>query len=619
MSYLFDELYKDKSDAPAVEDKILLMGLQSAGKTAIKDVVFFDKRPDDAEDYMATVHYQRHFIDEEKKSLVIDSGGQESYWNEAVTHFRHLVFSNVKLLVWVVDVTQPELFEESERRFSFTIRQYKKENPEGHITVLCHKVDLVTPERMVVIHQHIRELFDDPRFEIEFENTSIYYNESLKDLMFTVMKESGIDTRRFELVSNVGEAVEQSNEFQSYVMEHQEDPRIQQLREYLNPEPEPILPTFGKLDLEFDLTEYDIVEMVLIDKATYSPIIGASSQSNVNIEKSMDYLIGLHHLKNQIKELGDEIDPTGSIISSMDRSVHGMIFNLATNFLLVTSFSEITDQKKEILYELIFKFAQSTGEPEKKIEAPPIVETQIQAAEVPMVEETPVEVTPVETTEDIPIEETAVEVMAETSLEVVEEIPVEMASVEFVEETPTEEIPQVVPAVMDEAVEPAAEPEQEIKTPSPPEVIEPVAEPSTVPKLVTEITVDPELKGELKAGLTEILDIPPPGDVETVSEVKPEITEELMQETGTFISGEIEVTQEEAVAEPSAVVSAETSEETHEQIQFDADDIKGFASFLMKTKEEVPEGIFSREAIKSMSQFLTSGLTNKKAVKEQEE
>ncbi len=303
MSYLFDELYKDKSDAPAVEDKILLMGLQSAGKTAIKDVVFFDKRPDDMQDYMATVHYQRHFIDEEKKSLVIDSGGQESYWNEAVTHFRHLVFSNVKLLVWVVDVTQPELFEESERRFSFTIRQYKKENPEGHITVLCHKVDLVTPERMVVIHQHVRELFDDPRFEIEFENTSIYYHESLKDLMFTVMKESGIDTRRFELVSNVGEAVEQSDEFQSYVMEHQEDPRIKQLREFLNPEPEPILPTFGKLDLEFDLTEYDIVEMVLIDKETYSPIIGASSQSNVNIEKSMDYLIGLHHLKSQIRDV----------------------------------------------------------------------------------------------------------------------------------------------------------------------------------------------------------------------------------------------------------------------------------------------------------------------------
>jgi hypothetical protein len=604
VSYLFDELYKDKSDAPAVEDKILLMGLQSAGKTAIKDVVFFDKRPDDMQDYMATVHYQRHFIDEEKKSLVIDSGGQESYWNEAVTHFRHLVFSNVKLLVWVVDVTQPELFEESERRFSFTIRQYKKENPEGNITVLCHKVDLVTPERMVVIHQHVRELFDDPRFEIEFENTSIYYHESLKDLMFTVMKESGIDTRRFELVSNVGEAVEQSDEFQSYVMEHQEDPRIQQLREFLNPEPEPILPTFGKLDLEFDLTEYDIVEMVLIDKETYSPIIGASSQSDVNIEKSMDYLIGLHHLKSQIRELGDDIEPTGSIVSSADNTVHGMIFNLATNFLLVTSFSEITDQKKEILYELIFKFAQSTAGPEVEAEQTPIAEAQVEAsAQMSKPEATPIEVASVESAEDIPVEETPVEVMAETSLEVVEEIP-------------SEDVPEIVPEVQAEpAVEVVPEPVEEEKKPEPIPVIEPTATPGTVPKIASDAPVDPELKGELAAGLSEILDIPPPGDVETVVEVKPEVTEELMQETGTFVSGEIEVETESASeipAEVSAETSAEVAEEGSDLIEINADDIKGFANFLMKTKEEVPEGIFSKEAIKSMSQFLTSSLTNKK-------
>ncbi|MHA2308658.1 MAG: ADP-ribosylation factor-like protein [Candidatus Heimdallarchaeaceae archaeon] len=615
MSYLFDELYKDTSDAPAVEDKILLMGLQAAGKTAIKDVVFFDKKPDDAQDYMATVHYQRHFIDEEKKSMVIDSGGQESYWNEAVTHFRHLVFSNVKLLVWVVDVTQPELFEESERRFSFTIRQYLKENPAGHVTVLCHKVDLVTPERMVVIHQHIRELFDDPRFEIEFENTSIYYYESLKDLMFTVMKESGIDTRRFELVSNIGEAVEQSNEFQSYVMEHQEDPRIKQLREFLNPEPEPILPTFGKLDLEFDLTEYDIVEMVLIDKETYSPIIGASSQSNVNIEKSMDYLIGLHHLKSQIRDLGDDVDPTGSIISSADKTVHGMIFNLATNFLLVTSFSEITDQKKEILYELIFKFAQSTGETAPKVEKPPVVAVPVEAAvEASPSSITPMEVASVVSTEDIPIEETPVEVMADTSLEfeVVEDIPVEMTTVELDKETATEEIPEV--KIVAEP-EPVPKPAQKVEKPAPPAVIEPVAPADSVPKIAPDASVDPKLKGELAAGLSEILEIPTPGEVETVLEGKPEVTEELMQETGTFVSGEMEVTPEEEPAEEVVVVS----EEVPAQIDFDANDIKGFASFLMKTKDEVPEGIFSKEAIKSMSDFLTKGVNNNKETKETEE
>ncbi|MCK4878850.1 MAG: hypothetical protein KAT03_14765, partial [Candidatus Heimdallarchaeota archaeon] len=440
----------------------------------------------------------------------------------------------------------------------------------------------------------------------------IYYYESLKDLMFTVMKESGIDTRRFELVSNIGEAVEQSNEFKSYVMEHQEDPRIVQLREFLNPEPEPILPTFGKLDLEFDLTEYDIVEMVLIEKETYSPIIGASSQSNVNIEKSMDYLIGLHHLKSQIRDLGDDIDPTGSIISSADRTVHGMIFNLATNFLLVTSFSEITDQKKEILYELIFKFAQSTGETAIKVEKPKAVEVPVEAAvDAPPPSAPPMEVAPVETTEDIPIEETPVEVMTDTSLEIVEDIPVEMTPIEF-----AEEIPEIIPEVQVESeTETASEPVKVAEKPAPPKVIEPVAPTDSVPKIASDTPVDPKLKGELAAGLSEILEIPAPGDVETVLEGKSEVTEELMQETGTFVSGEMDVTSEEEPAQEVATVS----EDAPAPIEFDANDIKGFASFLMKTKDEVPEGIFSKEAIKSMSDFLTKGVTNNKEIKETEE
>ncbi len=598
MSYLFDELYGDKDDAPEVEDKILLMGLQAAGKTAIKDVVFFDKIPDDMVDYMATVHYQRHFIDEEQKSLVIDSGGQEAYWNEAVTHFRHLVFSNVKLLVWVVDVTKPELFEESERRFSFTIRQFKKENPDGCITVLCHKVDLVTPERMVVLHQHIRELFDDERFPIEFENTSIYYPESLKDLVFTVMREAGINTQRFELISNLGEKVEESQEFQSFAVEHKEDPRIQQLRDFLNPEPQAVMPTFGKLDLQFDLTEYGIVEIVLIDKETYSPVIGASSQSDILIEKSMDYLIGLHEIKSKLREMGDQVEPTGTVFSTTSNTVHGMIFNLASNYLLITSLSTITAERKEKLFELILKFAQTTEEV-KKVEAPG------------------------EVIETVPIEEAPLVVEAEAQLEVAEEAKVEEAPVEIIETPP-------------EMITVEAEPEIQIAE-------QLAVEPQEVPDVPSEvIEVQPELKNELTAGLTEILqqpsvteeEVPQPEPVTEMVEgkVEPEVTEEMMQEVGSFVSGEIEVASEPVQAEPEPVqaepepVQAEpepvvetTSDVDEIRIDFNADDIKNFANFLMKTKTEVSNGIFSDAAIKSMSNFLTQTVSKESETSEEVE
>ncbi|MBN1328192.1 MAG: hypothetical protein JXA54_01850 [Candidatus Heimdallarchaeota archaeon] len=358
MSYLFDEL-KSKDKGTPVEDKILLMGLQQAGKTAIKDVVFFGKSADSVENYMATIHYERQFIDEEKKSLIIDSGGQESYWNEAVTHFRHLVFSNVKLLLWIIDMTRADLFEESERRFSFTIRQYKKENPDGNIAILCHKVDKIPPEELVPMLEHVRESFSDPKYVIRFEPSSIYYPDSLKELVFTLMKDAGINTKRFELITNIGQKVEESEEFQSYKMEHKEDPRIQQLMDFLNPKPEATLPTYGKTSVTLDLSIYEIIEIVLIDKETFTPITGTSSKHMVSPERSMDYIIALKDFKEAIRSRPTDDASTISIVTSSNDKVHGMIVDLVSNYLLITSFEPITDEKTKIFYKLIRDFAQS--------------------------------------------------------------------------------------------------------------------------------------------------------------------------------------------------------------------------------------------------------------------
>jgi len=362
MSYLFDEL-KGITGEEKEASKVLLMGLQQAGKTAIKDVVFFGKEPGEVEDYMATIHYERQYLDEEKNSLVIDSGGQESYWNEAVTHFRHLVFSNVNLLLWIIDMTRPELFEESERRFSFTIRQYKKENPDGNIVVLCHKVDQIQPEELIGLLDHIKESFYDKKYEIQYEPTSIYYPDSLKELIFKLMEEANMNVKRFELITNLGEKVQDSEEFKNYVMDNREDPRIKQLMDYLHPDPAASLPTFGRVSMQFDLTAYDIIEVVLIDKETFSPVVGTSSKNVVSIDKSMDYIMALQEFKNIIKEKKGEIKSTALIVTSSNQNIHGMIFSLENNFLLITSFSEITEEKTVVLYELIREFAQGIGAP----------------------------------------------------------------------------------------------------------------------------------------------------------------------------------------------------------------------------------------------------------------
>ncbi|NPE07403.1 MAG: hypothetical protein GNW80_03890 [Asgard group archaeon] len=364
MSYLFEEL-QQKDGKPKDEDKILFMGLQQAGKTAIKDVVFFGKKPEEVEGYMATIHYERQFIDVDQKNIVVDSGGQESYWNEAVTQFRHLVFSNVKLLLWIIDMTHPEFFEESERRFSFTIRQFKKENPDGKIAVLCHKVDMIQPEELVILLDQVKEDLDDPKYDIQFESSSIYYTESLIELVYKLMKEANMNIQRFELIEDLGKKVEESEEFQSYVVEHQDDPRIRQLMDYLKPEHGGTLPTFGKSTIQLDLRDYDIIEIVLIDKTTLSPVIGTSAQSAVNVELSIDYIVALQEFKSSISEHKFDNGSTVNVVTASNENVHGMIVSMEKNYLLITSFSPITEDKTKSLYGLISKFSQSLDTAER--------------------------------------------------------------------------------------------------------------------------------------------------------------------------------------------------------------------------------------------------------------
>ena len=555
MSYLFEEL-QQKDGKPQDEDKILLMGLQQAGKTAIKDVVFFGKKPDEVEGYMATIHYERQFIDEDQKNLVIDSGGQESYWNEAVTQFRHLVFSNVKLLLWIIDMTHPEFFEESERRFSFTIRQFKKENPDGKIAVLCHKVDKIQPEELIVLLEQIKKDFDEPKYDIQFESSSIYYADSLIELVYKLMKDANMNIQRFELIEDLGKKVEESEEFQSYVMEHREDPRIRQLMDYLKPEHGGTLPTYGKSTIQLDLRDYDIIEIVLIDKTTLSPVIGTSAQAAVNVDKSIDYIVALQEFKSSISEHKFDNGSTVNVVTASNEKVHGMIVSMDKNYLLITSFSPITEDKTKDLYGLITRFSQSLDETE-------VIEEQAISKALPKPKE--VVAAPVVEAAKAPvkIEEPIVERDGDSLFTFVNKLK---------EKQVIEEIKEVEP------IPPVPEPEK---------VLAPVPESAALVEPDTEAVLEPDLTAEIEE--------PVEAPVEEV--VEPPVIVELPEE---------EPVVEQVVETPKPVkkkrskfmerIKEERKRYAIKQIQIQAanldlseDDLKNLAEYLKKEKKSKSE------------------------------
>ncbi|NHJ84038.1 MAG: hypothetical protein FK734_01165 [Asgard group archaeon] len=583
MSYLFDEMKAKEGEISQVEDKVLLMGLQQAGKTAIKDVVFFGKEAGDVEDYMATIHYERQFIDEDQQNLVIDAGGQESYWNEAVTHFRHLVFSNVKLLLWILDMTRPDQFEESERRFSFTIRQFKKENPNGHIAVLCHKVDQIPPEELVSRLEQVKTEFSDPKYNIRFEPSSIYYPDSLKELIFALMKDAKMNVKRFELITNIGQKVEESEEFQSYVVDHQDDPRIKQLLDFLHPESSTVLPTYGKTSLAVDLSDHGIVEIVLIDKETLSPITGASSNHSVSIDKSMDYIIALKEFKEIVQEKRANGDSKISIVTASNNKVHGMIVSLETKFMLITTFHEITDEKTKEFYNIIKAFAQS-GEAELVVTVPEetAIETKVVAPTAPQVTpKPPPRREPVEPIKPlIKADETSIFSFVNKMKEIQDK---RLEEPEPIVEPPTPELIEPIVAeevIQEELTPPTITEELEIK-------IQPEELPITPPTIVEEANMEPEK-------------IEP----EPVIEIAEKPIEVKTEEPIVVVEESITLTPQEPVPKQSAFMKRIQKESKQyqirqievvekkgeeEKIDIGEENISSFIKFLKKEKEIIAE------------------------------
>lgn len=562
MSYLFDEL-KETTGEEAEASKVLLMGLQQAGKTAIKDVVFFGKQPGDVEDYMATIHYERQYLDDEKNSLVIDSGGQESYWNEAVTHFRHLVFSNVNLLLWIVDMTRPELFEESERRFSFTIRQYKKENPDGNIVVLCHKVDKIQPEELVGLLDHIKDSFTDKKYKISYEPTSIYYSDSLKELIFKLMADANMNVKRFELITNISEKVQESDEFQKHVMDHREDPRITQLMDYLNPEPAASLPTFGRVSMQFDLTAYDIIEVVLIDKKTFSPVVGTSSKNVVTIDKSMDYIMALQEFKKIIKEKKGEIGSTALIVTSSNQNVYGMVFALENNFLLITSFSEITEEKTVVLYQLIREFAQGIGAPKPAETVMPKIETKAKPKPLPQApvvkpEPVPKTIQPIATKDIKPKEKGP-------QAPILKE-PAEKSRFTFLNQLREQQVIEI------EEEKIAA-----IKEPEP----EPTPEPAPIPEAVTAV-IDPVVEEKIE----EPIPVPEVVEPEPVKEPQPK---------SSFVRRLKEEGKRYKIRQIQLDALKTNGQKKEGKISISGEDMAGLAEYLMQEQTSLPEDVFDKE------------------------
>ena len=155
--------------------KIILLGLSNAGKTCIYKRVFEGKRPWELLHSAATkgITYKEYKVGSMTKPMIWDLGGQQQYLDEYHGVLRDNIFRKASLLLYIIDVTDTDRFENARAELEWSVNQFISFNPGAVITVFFHKIDLVHDEAAVVAYLK-KFLSQNISHKIIFHSTSIF-------------------------------------------------------------------------------------------------------------------------------------------------------------------------------------------------------------------------------------------------------------------------------------------------------------------------------------------------------------------------------------------------------------------------------------------------------------
>lgn len=152
------------------------MGLGASGKSSIRSVVFEGKSVEDVKDYRATINYTRStktIID--SAFQIFDCGGQESFISVFVGDSAEFIFSDVSILIWVVDVSNFDAVSTSKFYFDHAVTCLSEFSPNAVIFCLFHKLDLLLLDMKDQVLTTMQSFFvTEKAIEIHYRGTSIY-------------------------------------------------------------------------------------------------------------------------------------------------------------------------------------------------------------------------------------------------------------------------------------------------------------------------------------------------------------------------------------------------------------------------------------------------------------
>ena len=166
--------------------KINLIGLDNAGKTAMRET-FFRRYGKTYFEFLKTMELLLPTKGVERKKLEIensdiqfwDMGGQETYRKQYLSE-PYRVFSDVNVAIYVIDVQDVKRYEKSLNYLENIIKIYEYLKEKPYFIICIHKFDPAICDETQIknnlqnLEEKIKDLLENSIFKFEILNTSIY-------------------------------------------------------------------------------------------------------------------------------------------------------------------------------------------------------------------------------------------------------------------------------------------------------------------------------------------------------------------------------------------------------------------------------------------------------------
>jgi GTPase SAR1 family protein len=170
--------------------KISLVGLSGCGKTSLYSVAFAEKSPEDTKKFSPTILYEtrRHpFLG--LQVGIFDFGGQEQYRKEYME--KPEVFRGTDILIPIVDLHDPDSFEQAKEYFEGLLDIYRKNNEKPKIFLFLHKYDVEKYQKELLDTnvKTAKEIFLDmfKDYDFDYKLTSIYLQDELAKIFRDIL------------------------------------------------------------------------------------------------------------------------------------------------------------------------------------------------------------------------------------------------------------------------------------------------------------------------------------------------------------------------------------------------------------------------------------------------